>query len=139
MLPSTFVQLSHLPVSAHGKLDRAALPSPTTDNILRDDPVEVLQSPIEEHLAVVLSRLLGGTQVGTADNFFTLGGHSLMGAQLIATIRENFGVELSLRSLFEEPTVRGMSAEIEKLIHARLAAMTEDEAERLLASSQEGV
>jgi hypothetical protein len=62
-----------------------------------------------------------------------------MGAQLIATIRENFGVELSLRSLFEEPTVRGMSAEIEKLIHARLAAMTDDEAERMLASSQEGV
>jgi hypothetical protein len=62
-----------------------------------------------------------------------------MGAQLIATIRETFGVELSLRSLFEEPTVRGMSAEIEKLIHARLAAMTDDEAERMLASSQEGV
>jgi len=140
MLPSTFVQLTRLPVSAHGKLDRAALPAPTIENILRDDPVEALQSPIEEHLAVVLSRLLGGTQVGTADNFFTLGGHSLMGAQLIARIRENFGVELSLRTLFEEPTVRGMSAEIEKLIHARLAAITDDEAVRMLASSQqEGV
>jgi hypothetical protein len=62
-----------------------------------------------------------------------------MGAQLIARIRETFGVELSLRSLFEEPTVRGMSAEIERLIHARIAAMSEDEAQRLLASSREGV
>jgi acyl carrier protein len=139
MLPSTFVQLAQLPVSARGKLDRAALPAPTPENILRDDPVESPQSPLEEHLSDVLSRLLGGTRVGARDNFFTLGGHSLMGAQLIARIRENFGVELSLRSLFEEPTVRGMSAEIEKLIRTRLAAMTDDEAERLLAASQEGV
>jgi phthiocerol/phenolphthiocerol synthesis type-I polyketide synthase E len=86
-----------------------------------------------------LSSLLGGIQVGAHDNFFTLGGHSLLGAQLIARIRENFGVEISLRKLFEEPTVRGMAVEIERLIHTRLAAMTDDEAERLLASSKDRV
>jgi amino acid adenylation domain-containing protein len=139
MLPSAFVQLDHLPLSAHGKFDRAALPQPTAENILRDDSVEAPQSPIEEHLSVVLSGLLGVARVGSEDNFFTLGGHSLMGAQLIAKIRENFGVELSLRCLFDEPTPRGMSVEIERLIHARLAAMSEDEAQRLLASSGEGV
>jgi acyl carrier protein len=139
MLPSAFVQLTRLPLSPHGKLDRAALPQPTTENILRDDSLEAPQSPIAEHLRVVLSGLLGVARVGSEDNFFTLGGHSLMGAQLIAKIRENFGVELSLRSLFDEPTPRGMSAEIEKLIHARLAAMSEEEAQRLLASSGEGV
>ena len=139
MLPSAFLQLSQLPLSPHGKLDRAALPPPTAENILRDDSVEAPQSPIEEHLSVVLSGLLGVPRVGSEDNFFTLGGHSLMGAQLIAKIRENFGVELSLRCLFDEPTPRGMSAEIERLIHARLAAMSEDEAQRLLASSGEGV
>jgi amino acid adenylation domain-containing protein len=138
MLPSAFVQLDRLPLSTHGKLDRAALPQPTAENILRDDSVEAPQSPIEEHLSVVLSGLLGVPRVGSEDNFFTLGGHSLMGAQLIAKIRENFGVELSLRCLFDEPTPRGMSAEIERLIHARLAAMSEDEAQRLLASSGEG-
>jgi acyl carrier protein len=138
MLPSAFVQLDRLPLSAHGKFDRTALPQPTTENILRDDSVEAPQSPIEEHLAVVLSGLLGVQSVGSEDNFFTLGGHSLMGAQLIAKIRENFGVELSLRCLFDEPTPRGMSVEIERLIHARLAAMSEDEAQRLLASSGEG-
>ena len=139
MLPSAFVQLAHLPLSPHGKLDRAALPQPTTENILRDDSLEAPQSPIEEHLAIVLSGLLSVPRVGSEDNFFTLGGHSLMGAQLIAKIRESFGVELSLRTLFDEPTPRGMSVEIEKLIHARLAAMSEEEAQRLLASSGEGV
>jgi len=139
MLPSAFMQLDRLPLSAHGKLDRAALPQPTAENILRDDSIEEPQSPIEEHLTVVLSDLLSVARVGSEDNFFTLGGHSLMGAQLIAKIRESFGVELSLRTLFDEPTPRGMSAEIERLIHARLAAMSEDEAQRLLASSEEGV
>jgi len=138
MLPSAFVQLGRLPLSPHGKLDRVALPQPTAENILRDDSLEAPQSPIEEHLGVVLSGLLGVARVGSEDNFFTLGGHSLMGAQLIAKIRENFGVELSLRCLFDEPTPRGMSIEIERLIHARLAAMSEDEAQRLLASSGEG-
>ncbi len=138
MLPSAFVQLTQLPLSPHGKLDRAALPQPTTENILRDDSLEAPESPIAEHLRVVLSGLLGVERVGSEDNFFTLGGHSLMGAQLITKIRENFGVELSLRCLFEEPTPRGMSAEIEKLIHARFAAMSEEEAQRLLASSAEG-
>jgi acyl carrier protein len=114
---------------AQGKLDRTALPKPTAENILRDDSPEAPQSLIEEHLTVVLSRLLGVTQVGSQDNFFTLGGHSLLGAQLIARIREDFGVEVSLRSLFDEPTVRGMSAEIETH-SARLAPMTDDEAER---------
>jgi len=138
MLPSTFVRLNLLPMSSRGKVDRAALPQPTHENTLRDDSPEAPASAIEEHLAVVLSRLLGGTHVGTGDNFFTLGGHSLLGAQLIARIRQDFGVEISLRSLFDEPTVRGMSAEIERLIHARLAAMTDDEAERLLASFKDG-
>jgi acyl carrier protein len=138
MLPSTFVRLKVLPMSSRGKVDRAALPQPTHENTLRDDSPVAPTSPIEEHLAVVLSRLLGGTHVGTGDNFFTLGGHSLLGAQLIAQIRQDFGVEISLRSLFDEPTVRGMSAEIERLIRARLAKMSDDEVERLLASSKDG-
>jgi acyl carrier protein len=100
--------------------------------------IACILSPLEEHLTGVVSDLLGGTQVGPQDNFFTLGGHSLLGAQLIARIRESFGVEISLRTLFDEPTVHGMAAEIEKRIHARVAAMTDDEAERLLASSNDG-
>jgi acyl carrier protein len=143
MLPSTFVVLSELPRSSHGKLDRAALPNPTAGNILQDDSdedsFEAPQSPIEEHLATFLSTFIGVARVGREDNFFTLGGHSLMGAQLIAKIRESFGVDIPLRTLFEEPTIRGMSAEIERLIYARVSAMSEDEVQRMLASSADGI
>jgi amino acid adenylation domain-containing protein len=135
MLPSTFVALPELPRSAHGKVVRSALPEPTASNIVDDDSFEAPQSPIEKHLAGFLSALLRVDRVGRGDNFFILGGHSLMGAQLIAKIQESFGIELSLRALFEEPTVQGMSAEIERLICAKVSAMSEDEAQRILASA----
>jgi amino acid adenylation domain-containing protein len=139
MVPSTFVQMAQLPLSSHGKLDRAALPEPSAANVLDDDSFEAPQSQIEKSLAVFLTSLLGVARVGKDDNFFDLGGHSLMGAQLIARIGSTFGVELSLRSLFDHPTVGEVSAEIERLIHAKLASMSEDEAERMLESSQESV
>ena len=139
MVPSTFVQLTQLPLSPHGKLDRSSLPAPTPANILDDDSFEAPQSPIEESLASFMTVLLGVTRVGRDDNFFDLGGHSLMGAQMIAKIQETFGVELSLRSIFDHPTLREMSYEIEKLIHAKLASMSEDEAQRMLESSRDGI
>jgi amino acid adenylation domain-containing protein len=135
MLPSTFVVLPELPRSVSGKVVRSELPEPTASNILDNDAFEAPQSPIEKHLAGFLSALLPVDHVGREDNFFMLGGHSLMGAQLIAKIKDSFGVELSLRSLFEEPTVRGMAAEIEMLIYAKVSAMSENEAQRILASS----
>ncbi len=137
MLPSTFVVLPELPRSASGKVVRSELPEPAASNILDDDSFEAPQSPIENHLAGFLSALLRVDHIGREDNFFMLGGHSLMGAQLIAKIKDSFGVELSLRSLFEEPTVRGMAAEIEKLIYAKVSAMSESEAQRILASSED--
>ena len=124
-----------MPLLANGKFDRLAFPAPTAENILNDDSFEAPQSPVEEHLASFLATLLGVQQVGREDNFFTLGGHSLMGAQLIAKVRGTFGVDLSLRSLFEEPTVRGMSSEIERLIYAKFSAMSEAEAQRMLTSA----
>ena len=144
MVPSTFVQLEQLPLSAHGKLERSALPTPTTLNVLDDDSYEAPQSPIEERLAGFLTVLLGVARVGRDDNFFDLGGHSLMGTQMITKIHESFGVELSLRSIFDHPTLREMSSEIEKLIRVKLESMSEDEAQRLFdslesESSQNGI
>jgi acyl carrier protein len=134
MVPASFVQLPELPLSVNGKLDRGALPQPTAANTMPEDFFEEPQSPIEERLAALLSPLLG-TRVGREDNIFNLGGHSLMGAQIIAKIRQTFGVDLSLRSVFDRPTVRELSAEIERLVHAKLDAMTEDEAQQILASA----
>jgi hypothetical protein len=84
-------------------------------------------------LAGILTILLGVQEIGIDDNFFQMGGHSLLGAQVIAQVRDGFGVELSLRSLFENPTVREMSVEIERLILAKLETMGKDEAQRVPA------
>ena len=67
------------------------------------------------------------------DNFFLLGGHSLLGTQLIAKIRSAFGVDMALRTLFDAPSIAELSSEIERLIFARVENMSEEEAQALLA------
>jgi amino acid adenylation domain-containing protein len=138
MVPSMFMQLESLPLSASGKVDRAALPVPTAENVMEEEVYEAPQSEIQERLANTVRTLLGVKRVGIDDNFFNLGGHSLLGAQMIAQITETFGVELSLLSVFNDPTLRGMSAEIERLIIEKVSAMSEEEAQSLLTSSQSG-
>lgn len=133
MVPAVFVQLETLPLTQNGKLDRAALPAPNAENTLRDEEFIAPRTPIEERLAVMLSSLLGLEQVGVTDNFFMLGGHSLLGTQLISHIRGTFGVEMALRTLFDAPTIEQLSIEIERLVMARVEAMSEDEVLRLLA------
>ncbi|HMJ24683.1 MAG TPA: non-ribosomal peptide synthetase [Pyrinomonadaceae bacterium] len=133
MVPSIFVCLEALPLTPNGKVDRAALPDPDTENTLRDEPFIAARTPIEERLAKILTTLMNLSEVSVNDNFFLLGGHSLLGTQLIAKIRGAFGVELGLRTLFDTPTIADLSTEIERLILARVERMTEDEAVRLLA------
>jgi len=134
MVPSTFVKLTSVPASAHGKVDRAALPKPTSENQLSDVSFAAPQSEIEQWLAGFLIALLGVDRVSRDDNFFSLGGHSLMGAQLIAKVYQRFGVELSLRSLFDHPTIAEISSEIERLLYAKVATMSDEEAQRILES-----
>jgi amino acid adenylation domain-containing protein len=139
MVPSSFVRIAGLPITSHGKVDRDALPAPTQENSLVDNVFEPPQSKVENWLAALLSNLLEVREVSRSDNFFRLGGHSLMGAQLIAEIERRFGVELSLKNLFDHPTVAGIAAEAEALIVAQVNAMSEEEAHRALESvSQSG-
>ena len=133
MVPTVFVKLPVLPLTSNGKIDRTALPEPNRENILRDEAFAAPGTPTEERLAKVMSSMLNLKEVSVNDNFFLLGGHSLLGAQLIAKFRGAFGVDLALRTLFEAPTISALSAEIERLIFERVAAMSEDEAQRLLA------
>jgi amino acid adenylation domain-containing protein len=135
MVPGIFVRLEALPLNSSGKVDRAALPPPSTDNTLRDDTFIAPRNPIEERIASMLAPLLGLDKVSVEDNFFLLGGHSLLGTQLIARVRDAFGVELSLRTLFDAPTIGKLSAEVEKQLFAKLEAMSDAEAERLLAAT----
>lgn len=132
MVPAIFVRLDRLPLNASGKVDRSVLPAPDQLNTLRDDPFVAPRTPIEERVSTVLASLLGVEQVSVEDNFFLLGGHSLLGTQLIARVRDAFGIDLSLRMLFDSPTVAGLSAEVEALLIAKVEAMSEEEAQRLI-------
>jgi amino acid adenylation domain-containing protein len=132
MVPAVFEILDALPLTEHGKIDRTALPAPDSKNTVRDQPFTAPRTPIEQRLAAILCGLLALDCVSVHDNFFFLGGHSLLGTQLIARIRSAFGVEVALRTLFDTPTIVDLSSEIERLILAKIETMNEDELQRLL-------
>jgi amino acid adenylation domain-containing protein len=115
MVPSVFVRLGTFPLTAHGKIDHASLPEPDAANTLQDEVATGPRTPTEQRVAEIISCLLELEEVGVDDNFFMLGGHSLLGVQLIARLREAFGVQIGLRSLFTAPTVAELSLEIERL------------------------
>ncbi len=133
MLPAVFVSMESLPLAASGKVDRLALPVPNDGNMLRDQAFHHPSSATEQRVATIVATLLGLERVGVNDNFFYLGGNSLFGTQLIARLRDAFQVEVPLLSLFDHPTVAELSGEVERLMVARLDAMSEEEAQRLLA------
>jgi thioester reductase-like protein len=112
MIPSAFVVLKALPLTPNGKIDRQALPAPSIAANFTDTFVGP-RTPGEEILAGIWSQLLNLKKVGIHDNFFDLGGHSLLITQLLAKVRESFQVELPLRVLFEAPTVAGLAEKIE--------------------------
>lgn len=126
MIPSVFVRLETLPLTPSGKIDLAALPPPEPGTTLRDDEVRGPGTPVEARLVALVGELLGLADVGTDDNFFLLGGHSLLGTQLIARVREAFGVDLPLRSVFDHPTVTALAAEVEEAILAKLGGAGDD-------------
>jgi acyl carrier protein len=132
MVPTTFVRLEALPLTANGKVDRAALPDPDATGADLNASLVAPRTAVEEGLTDIVATLLGLEQVGVEDNFFLLGGHSLSAAQLIARVQDAFGVDLTLRTVFEAPTLAALSGEIEQLMLADLEAMPEEEALRLL-------
>jgi amino acid adenylation domain-containing protein len=126
MIPASFVRLDALPLTDNGKVDRGALPAPN-GNTLPDETYVAPRSLVEQRLAELIAPLLHVDRVGANDNFFLLGGHSLLGTQLLTRISESFGIELSLLTVFDHPTLAGMSAEIEKLILAKIDAASAEE------------
>jgi amino acid adenylation domain-containing protein len=136
MIPTAFVVLEAFPLTPNGKLDRVALPEPNAANTLQDGTVSAPSSPLEKDLNGIITTLLKVDHVGLDDNFFMLGGHSLLGTQLIARLAETFDIDLKLRALFEAPTTRLLAAKVERQIIQRLESMSDEEALRLLARLQ---
>jgi amino acid adenylation domain-containing protein len=135
MVPAAFVCLEELPLTPNGKVDRAALPTPTVANTAQPANSARPGNELERVLETIVAELLELDRVGVDEDFFMLGGHSLLGAQLVTRIGDCFGVAMSLRSLFDNPTVAGIAAEVERLVVADLEAMSDEDATRLLARS----
>jgi acyl carrier protein len=130
MVPSIFVRLESLPLTSNGTVDRASLLSPSEGSTIAYSVYMVSRPGIEQRLAGILAKLLDIDKVGVNENFLLLGGDSLLGIQVIAWVRDTFGVELPLHTLFESPTVAELSAEIDRRLLEKVQAMSENEAER---------
>ncbi len=110
MVPSAFVWLPVLPLTPNGKVDRIALEQLEAAGIDSGGASVAPRNPLEELLAGVWADLLRVEKVGIDQSFFDLGGHSLLAAQLTARLRDSLGLEVPLRTLFENPTVAGLAA-----------------------------
>ena len=150
MVPDHVVLLDAIPLSANGKVDRAALPVPNP--VRRPSRTVAPRDRLEERvLEIWMSLLPESLEVGVCDDFFDIGGHSLLAIQAISRLRRNLGAELSVRDFFEAPSV----AELAALITTRLAetqpadlvastvaqidAMDEEEVKRRLEELKRGI
>ncbi len=131
MVPAAFVILETLPVTANGKVDRAALPAPADEQGQR--AAISPRTPAEEILAGIWEQILRVRPGDVRSSFFALGGHSLLVARLAAAIRAKFEVDPPLRRLYEAPTLERQAALVEELLLEQLEQISEAEARRLNA------
>jgi len=114
MLPSTFLMLDKLPLTAHGKIDRTALPAPDDGRPELQRAYVAPRTREEKVLVHLWSQALGVKEVGVDDDFYELGGHSLLAVRVISRIRDTFDVELPLRTMLESPTVATLARALEE-------------------------
>jgi amino acid adenylation domain-containing protein len=144
MAPSAFVKLSEMPMTRTGKIDRNALPEPDQSRPQLQQAYTAPRNQIEQIVAGIWSQVLKLEQIGVHDNFFQLGGHSLMATQVMSRMREAFEIEVPLRNLFETPTIAGLALAVEQLqseqtqsdeaqVMALIESMSEEDAEAMLA------
>ena len=130
MIPSAFVRLSELPVTPNGKLDRATLPAPDGTRPRLEHPFVAPESPVQEMLVSIWREVLAVDRVGIDDDFFALGGHSMLAVRMVARMRDTLGLELPLAEVFEHRTVRGLA---DAVAASMLGEIADSELEDLLA------
>ena len=122
MVPAVFTEMTSLPLTLSGKLDRAALPAPDPGPPGPANGFVPPSTATEELLAGILAQVLGVDRVGVHDGFSELGGHSLLATRVISRVRSVFGIEVPVVALFDQPTVAGMAAVIEGAARQRLGS-----------------
>jgi acyl carrier protein len=132
MIPMAFVELDTLPLTPNGKVDRRAFPAPDLRNMDQSKTFISPRNATEEVLAGIWCEVLGLDQIGTQDNFFERGGHSLLVIQVGSRISQAFyDLKVPLRKLFEFPTVSGLAVVIERLLIEKLEALGEEDIQQL--------
>jgi hypothetical protein len=144
MLPSALVSLDVMPLTPSGKIDRRALPPPNQLPLSSDQPFTAPRTPLEEVLAGTFAELLKRERVSIHDNFFAIGGQSLIATRLVSRLREALKVDIPLRTIFEAPTVARLTTRLTQdtnqaaRLHKTaqlllmLAQLSDDEAETML-------
>ena len=118
MIPSAFVTLDALPLTANGKINREALPEPGDERGAASGTYTAPRSEFEAAIAEIWADILGLEQVGIQDDFFRLGGHSLLAMQAATRISLLTGLQLGVRELFDKPTVEALAPYLLQLLAA---------------------
>ncbi|MFJ8623276.1 amino acid adenylation domain-containing protein [Kitasatospora sp. NPDC093550] len=135
LVPTAWVTLAELPLTPNGKVDRAALPAPAAGGA---GPGTAARTPLEESVAEIWTTLLGVAGVGVDEDFFALGGNSLLATQVVALLGERFPVELPARAVFDEPTVERLAALVHRAIVRHVEQLSDSEVELMLSQVREG-
>lgn len=125
MVPAAFVSMECMPLTSNGKIDRKALPAADFSKSDSMPEFSEARTPLEREVADSWKQVLGVERIGINDNFFEIGGHSLLATRVIILLRTKLGLNFSLRLLFENPTVAGMSS---ALVQPMLEHLDEQEA-----------
>ena len=149
MVPALYVELDAFPLTSSGKLDRKALPRPRLVRAELGSEIVAPRSPLEALIIAIWIETLGVDRVGVEDDFFRLGGHSLVAIQMLSRLRDRAGIDVSVSRFFNVPTPALLAAEVRKraqdpeALDARAAALlkvsslSEEEVEAMLHASQE--
>jgi amino acid adenylation domain-containing protein len=136
MVPQHYIALEELPLTPAGKVDRKNLPKPERDFAMESSEYVAPNNEIEEILAGIWQELLGVNRIGIDENFFDIGGNSLIALRLMHRINDNFQVNLPVRQLFETPSVSELASSVETVLLEEINALTDEEAEQLLKEEE---